>query len=205
MNYIKLKQSLSDRTIFSILDIKKLDSAFYRRRLTEWQDKGYIRKIIKGYYIFSDLKIDENVLFEIANRIYPPSYVSLETALAYYGLIPESVYGVTSVSTRRTRQFNTPIVRYSYKTLNPRLYFGYDIVGYNGKNSKIAMIEKAILDYLYINPRVKNDDDFEGMRLNRKTFIAQVNRKKLKSFLKIFDQKTLVERAGKLMEFMGHA
>ena len=73
MQYITLKEKLRDFTIFPITEIRKLDTGFHRRRLNEWQDKGYIKKVIKGYYIFSDLKLNENALFEIANRIYGPS------------------------------------------------------------------------------------------------------------------------------------
>ena len=133
MNYIKLKNFLKDYTIFSLNDIKMIDSSFYRRRLNEWQDKGYIKKIIRGYYIFSDLEINEQILFEIANKIYSPSYISLEMVLSYYHLIPESVYGITSVSTRRTYSFITPIAEFIYKTVKPQLFFGYNLIKYNNK------------------------------------------------------------------------
>lgn len=89
MQYIELKEALKGFTVFSLMDIKKVDSSFFRARLNEWQDKGYIKKVIKGYYIFSDIELSENVLFDIANRIYSPSYVSFEMALSYYHLIPE--------------------------------------------------------------------------------------------------------------------
>src|SRR4030043_614617 len=105
MNYLNLRGSLKNFSVFSLRDILRGEPGFHRRRLNEWQAKGYIRKVIKGFYIFSDLPLDELVLFEIANRVYKPSYVSLESALAYYQLIPESVFGVTSVSTRRTYRF----------------------------------------------------------------------------------------------------
>ena len=95
MQYIELKNGLKDFTVFSVSEIRKIDPHFHRRRLNEWQDKGYIKKIIRGYYIFSDLKLSEEVLFEMANRIYAPSYVSFEMAISYYHLIPESVYGIT--------------------------------------------------------------------------------------------------------------
>ena len=72
MQYLELKQQLKDFLVFSLDDIKKVDQAFYRRRLNEWQDKGYIKKVIKEYYIFSDLEINESVLFVIANRIFDP-------------------------------------------------------------------------------------------------------------------------------------
>ena len=133
MQYLELKESLKGFTIFSLTDIKKLNGNFHRRRLNEWQDKDYIKKVSKGFYIFSSLELNENVLFEIANRIYTPSYISLEMALSYYHLIPESVYGITSVSTRRTYKFKTSIAEFNYRTINPQLFFGYDIVKYDNK------------------------------------------------------------------------
>ena len=133
MQYIELKESLKEFTIFSLADIERIDSNFYRRRLNEWQDKGYIKKIIKGYYIFSDLELSENILFEIANRIYSPSYISFEMALSYYHLIPESVYGITSASTRRTYKFKTPIAEFSYRTIKHNLFFGYNLINYGHK------------------------------------------------------------------------
>jgi predicted transcriptional regulator of viral defense system len=105
MQYIEFKDSLKDFTIFSLNDIRRIDNRFFRTRLNEWQNKGFIKKVIKGFYIFSDLELNEKVLFEIANRIYSPSYISFETALFWHGLIPESVYGITSASTRRTYKF----------------------------------------------------------------------------------------------------
>src|SRR5579864_6761878 len=102
MRYLDLKNQLNDFIVFSLKDIRKLDSSFYNRRLSEWRRKGYIKMVRRGYYIFSDLKLSEDVLFLIANRIYSPSYVSLESALSYYGLIPEGVLSITSVSTRKT-------------------------------------------------------------------------------------------------------
>lgn len=81
MRYIELREYLKDFTLFSISDIRKIDPNFHRRRLTEWQDKGYILKVIRGYYLFSDTKINEQALFQIANRIYQPSYISFERTL----------------------------------------------------------------------------------------------------------------------------
>src|SRR3989338_3756269 len=100
MRYLDLKQKLKDFTLFSLEHIRKFEKSFDRRRLTEWQKKNYIKKIIKGYYIFSDVDINQNVLFLIANKIYKPSYVSFESALSFYKLIPESIYAVTSANSR---------------------------------------------------------------------------------------------------------
>ncbi len=72
--------------MFSIADIRAAHGDFDRRRLSEWQKKGYIKKIVKGYYLFSEVNIDESMLSAIANKIYKPSYISFETAMSHYRL-----------------------------------------------------------------------------------------------------------------------
>lgn len=205
MRVIELKGALKDFTVFSLADIKAIDGSFHRRRLNEWQDKKYIRKIIKGYYIFSDIQLNENVLFEIANRIYSPSYISLEMALSHYRLIPESTYAVTSVSTRRTYRFTTPIAEFIYKTIKPQLFFGYQIVKYDNKYFKMAGIEKAVLDYFYINPDIKGKNDFASLRINQNELFKQLNEEKLLNFLEKFSQKTLTNRVRAFLRYMKNA
>ena len=205
MQYVELKKALKDFTVFSLIDIKRVDSNFCRRRLNEWQDKGYIKKIVKGHYIFSDLEINENALFEIANKIYSPSYISLETALSYYHLIPESVYGITSASTRKTYKFKTQIAEFSYRAIKPNLFFGYNLISYNNKYFKIASIEKTILDYFYLNPEIKNKNDFASLRLNSELFLKQINEEKLRKFLDKFNKKALIKRTNSFLKFLKNA
>src|SRR5210317_1296419 len=144
MNFVQFKNSLRDFPVFSIADIRAAHGGFDRRRLSEWQKKGYIKKIIKGHYLFSDVDIDESTLSAIANKIYKPSYISFETAMSHYRLIPESTYMITSASTRRTSLFETPMARFSYRTIKPVLFFGYSLLQ---GGIKMAFMEKAILDY----------------------------------------------------------
>jgi len=205
MQYVELKEALKDFTIFSLNDIKRIDRSFFRTRLNEWQGKGYIKKVIKGYYIFSDLELNENALFEIANKIYKPSYISFETALSFYHLIPESVYGITSASTRRTYKFKTQMAEFSYRTIKPELFFGYELVSYKNRRFKIASIEKTILDYFYINSHVKKENDFLSLRTNKDIFLKQVNEEKVYHFLEKFAQKRLGKRIKSFLEFMQNA
>lgn len=205
MQYIELREKLRNFTIFSLNDIKKIDSNFFRTRLNEWQSKGYIKKVIKGHYIFSDLKLNENVLFEIANRIYSPSYISLESALSYYHLIPESVYGITSISTRRTYNFRTDIAQFSYRTIKSDLFFGYDVVCYNNKCFKIASVEKVILDYFYVNPHIEKKTGFSSLRINKELFLKQINEERLYKFLNKFSQKTLTKKINTFLNFIKNA
>lgn len=206
MQYVELKEQLKDFTVFSLADIKQIDNSFHRRRLNEWQDKGYIVKIIKGYYIFSDLEVNENVLFEIANKIYNPSYISFEMALSHYGLIPESTYGITSASSRKTYSFKTKIAEFIYKTIKPGLFFGYNIVQYDDKKSfKIATPEKTLLDYFYIHSSIKSKDDYAELRINKNTFLKIIDEKKLYVYLDKFKQKTLSRRIKSFLEFVKSA
>lgn len=206
MKYIEFKESLGrEFTVFSLADIRQRDPAFHRRRLNEWQEKGYLRKIIKGYYIFSDLARDEKVLFEIANRIYAPSYVSFEMALAYYRLIPESVYGITSASTRKTMSFPTTLGEFIYRTIQPKLYFGFEYFPNHGRYYKIASPEKALLDYFYLNPDLDDAEGFEGLRVNREELLKAVDRGKMNSYLSAYAQKSLKKRVAAFWEYIKHA
>jgi predicted transcriptional regulator of viral defense system len=202
MQYVQLRHHFKDHTIFSLNDIRQFEPNFHRRRLNEWQEKGYIKKVVKEYYIFSDKFIDENVLFEIANRIYKPSYISFEAALSFYQFIPESVYGITSASTRRTYAFHTPLGNFRYRTVKPDLFFGYEINSYNGSVYKIAGPEKAVLDFLYLNHHLKADADFESLRMNHEIFFQAIDLNKLNAYLHKYSQKTLVRRLNRLIRFL---
>ena len=205
MRYLELRESLKDFTVFSLNDIRAVDGSFHRRRLNEWQEKGYIRKVIKGYYTFSDLELNESVLFEIANRIYAPSYISLEMALSYYHLIPESVYGITSVTARKTYRFKTRVAEFAYRTVKPVLFFGFELVRYDGKVFKIAAIEKAILDYLYLMPHLRTEDDFQSLRFDRDMFFEQVSEERMNESLALFASKALARRTRTFWRFLENA
>jgi len=205
MKFLELKSELKDFTIFSLNEIKNIEPGFYRRRLNEWQDKGYIKKVVREYYIFSDLKLSEEILFKIANRIYLPSYVSLESALSYYHLIPESVYGITSISTRKTYHFRTSIGEFIYRTLKPPLFFGYDLMKFQEKYLKMACIEKALLDYFYLHSDIETEQDFESLRINKEMFFEKMNEEKLMNFLEKFNQKKLTGRINHFWSYIKNA
>lgn len=205
MRYNEFQEAFKSYTVISVNEVRKADSGFNLRRLVEWQGKGYIKKIIRGYYIFADLKLDENVLFEIANRIYSPSYISLEMALSYYHMIPESVYGLTSATSRKTMVFETELGDFIYHTVRPRLLFGYKLVNYSGKKFKIAEPEKALLDYFYLNTSIQSKDDFAGMRIGKDQYFAQVDETRLVAYLNEFQQTSLAKRVRNFMRYMKNA
>lgn len=205
MQYLDFQNALKCFTIFSLSDIRQIEPGFHRRRLNEWQEKGYIKKIVKGYYIFSSLDLNEKILFEIGNRIYSPSYISFEMALAYYGLIPESVYGITSASTRKTSRFKTPVGEFIYRTIRPKFYFGFEFSKNNGKPFRLASPEKALLDFFYIKTEFRDVTGFKEMRIDRKAFRRIVSRKKMNDYLSIYGQKSLKRKIDNFWEYITYA
>ena len=202
MHYIGFRNSLREFPVFSLFDARTVEPGFDRRRLNEWQAKGYIRKIINRHYVFNDVEIDEKRLFAIAGRIYRPSYVSLQTALSYYQVIPEAVYGITSVSTRRTYDFETALARFAYRTMGRKLFFGYSIIEHG---AKMARLEKAILDYLYLNPRIESQEDFMSMRIDVEALNELIDRDTMWSYLNRFEQKRLCLRITHFLDWVDNA
>jgi len=205
MQFFELKSRLDGFLVFSIADIEKNDPSFHKQRLSEWQKKGYIKKIRQGFYVFSNIKITEEILFLAANAIYRPSYISLEMALSLHGLIPESVYSITSITSKKTNRFRTVIGNFIYRHVKPELMFGYELKNYDGRSYMIAEIEKALLDYFYLNPHIRDDKDFEGLRLNIDEFKAKADRAKFKRYLEAFNNKALSVRANKFLTCIDHA
>jgi predicted transcriptional regulator of viral defense system len=205
MQFLDLKNQLKDFPVFSIKDIEKVDLTFHKQRLSEWQRKGYVKKVRQGFYMFSDMPVNEQILYTIANRIYEPSYVSLEMALSMYGLIPEAVYGITSVSSLNTKTLKTPLGDFIYRHVRPDLLFGYELREYGGHHYQIAEIEKAILDYLYFNAKLESNEDFEGLRFNIVEIKEKLNIEKFNKYLEAFKNKALTKRAKKFLTYIEHA
>lgn len=205
MRYLELKEHFKDFVLFSLNDIKKSDPDFHRRRLSEWKEKGYIKSIINGFYVFADQEPDESMLFFMANRIYNPSYISLEAALGYYGFTPEAVFAVTSVSTRKTKTFSTIYGKMIYQHIQPRYLFGFDLVEFGNFRFKIAAPEKAVLDFLYLNPRFNSIADMEALRFNVEEIRKKIDTERFTGYLSRFEKQSLRERAELWLEVIYHA
>ncbi len=94
-----------------------------RDKVTRLLASGAIIRIKKGLYVFGELYRRSPLCPELlANLIYGPSYISLEYALAYYGMIPEAAYVVTSITLKRNKQFQTPAGLFTYQHLHPAKY-----------------------------------------------------------------------------------
>lgn len=199
MNTINFQKKFQPYQVFSLQDVKKFFPNFSYRQIDRWEKKGYLVKIKQGFYALSDQDINQSFSFLVANRIYHPSYISLEKALKYYGLIPEEVFQITSVSTKKTTEFDTSVGNFGYRHISPKLFWGYKLVKTNNSRFLIAEPEKAILDYLYLSPRLKTADDFDGMRINTDSFAEYIDIKKFQKYLEAFNNKALTKRANTLL------
>jgi predicted transcriptional regulator of viral defense system len=203
MKFREFKSVVRDFPLFNLNDIRKFAPDFHRRQLHTWTRNGFLKPIAGGYYVLAERTIDETFLFMVANLVYEPSYVSLESALAYYQVIPETVLGVTSISSRRTKTFTSEWGVFQYRSVKRSLMFGYAVVEINqNKKFKMAKLEKAILDYLYLNPGVDHVVDFEGLRWNKDQLISELDQDIFKTYLEIFNKIALVKRAETLKEYL---
>jgi predicted transcriptional regulator of viral defense system len=189
--------------IFSLNDIRKLDPNFHRRQLMDWLDRGYINSFVGEYYFTPEKEVDEEFLFVGANELYTPSYISLESALATYQVIPESVLGVTSVSSRKTKQFESRWGTISYRSVKPLYMFGYEVEESQGRwKYVIARLEKAILDFLYLNPYINTIEDFEGLRWEKSALAGLESNRLFQDYLEIFGKRALEARTEILWRYL---
>lgn len=144
-------------------------------------NSGLFIKLRNGFYILKDSYLS---LYFIANKLYQPSYISLETALSFYGIIPETIYSITSVSPKATREFESEIGIFTYQKIKKEAYIGYELKNIHGENVFIANIEKALADYLYFV-------DLKKTTLNDRLYLKNINKKKLIYYINHFNRKSL--------------
>ncbi len=127
-----------------------------RRQLSRWVASGRLVQLRRGLYALAApfAGAAPNAL-ALASRIRVPSYVSLQSALSYHGVIPEGVPVMTSVTTNRPGRFETPLGSFLYRHLKRSLFWGYREVELDGgEKAFVAVPEKALLDLFYLTPGV---------------------------------------------------
>jgi predicted transcriptional regulator of viral defense system len=203
MRFREFESVIRRLPVFNLNDARKLDPGFHRQQFNYWYHQGYIKPLAAGYYILADQVITEKYLFMVANKIYEPSYISLESALAYYEVIPETVLGVTSVSSRKTQQYQTSWGVFSYRSIKPQLIIGYRVIEKAPEHKfKIAHLEKSILDYLYFHSEIRSLADFDGLRWNRDQLHELLDRLIFTRYIKLYEKRALESRANLFLEYL---
>ena len=122
----------------------------------------------------------------IANRLYQPSYISLEKALSHYGIIPETVYAITSITTKPTREFKTPQGIFSYQRIKKEAFIGYEPKEIEGTTVFFAEPEKALADYLYFV-------DLKKISLNDRLDLKDIKKTKLLALARFFKRPNILK------------
>ncbi len=153
MKLIEVRQKLEKQglRVFTSQEFRRaagLSPASAKFLLIRYVKQGYVHQLKKGRGLYG-LADRPPHPFLLANRLYRPSYISLESALSHYGLLPESVYAVTSVSTRGTRTFQSLGRQFTYQKLKAAAFTGYLPLAIDSETVWIASPEKAAADMLY--------------------------------------------------------
>lgn len=169
MEFKRLIEIVGDAPVFEtgLLLAGSAHPADVRRQLSRWTKAGRLYQLRRGLYALAPpyQKIKPHP-FVIANRLVPGSYVSLQSALAHYGLIPEYVPVTTSATTRRPARWGTPLGVYEFRHLKTDLLRGYRLTELGGgQRAFIATPEKALLDLIYLQPMGDSPDYLRELRL----------------------------------------
>ena len=182
MKYVQMKRVLDSldisvfnaQTVSQILDIPKQTA---KNMLERYKKLGIVESPKRGVYLFAEKHLDP---FDIAHHIYAPSYLSFETAMSRYSIIPEVVYATISATTKPTREFVFNGVGYLYRTIKKSAYTGYIREG----DHFIAEPEKALADYLYFVA-------IENYTLNDRLDLRNVKKDLALQYCKLFASKPL--------------
>lgn len=157
--------------------------------LEKESERGLFLRLKRGLYALkTDLPGEE----EIANRLYRPSYISFEYALASCNILPEMTYSVTSATTKSTRTFTVEDKVFSYNKIKKEAYTGYRLVKQGAKVYLMAIPEKALVDYLYF---VSLGKKTYNERLN----ISSLKKEKLIAYGRLYKRNKLIELIEKLI------
>ncbi len=154
--------------------------------------------LIKGHYVFSEFLGVGGLGLLISNKIYEPSYISTEYVMSQHILIPEAVYTITSVSTRKTNRFSTAAGNYEYRKIKAELFMGYDLdkvtVNFVGKQTerfvRIASLEKAFFDFIYFRNKHLAGDQIKHYRFDG-DILASMDKDRLYAFSQLAGQKSI--------------
>lgn len=194
MKFLDFQKKMADYPYFETKELRIVLGGEYRHsmlvNLKNWTKKGLITMFRRGLYGFSDAisKVD---ILPLATKLYAPSYVSMECALSWYGIIPEAVFTVTSVTTRKTKRFKTSVGNFQYRKIKKQVFGGFETRSEKGISFNLALPEKAVVDFLYLNRNLLEGsrEEFLGYRFNEEFSFDAV---KLTYFAEAFGNKKVL-------------
>ena len=175
------------------------NSRALQAQLSRWVKGKRLIKLARGKYILArPYRKVHPPLEYVANRLVYPSYVSFERALAWYGLIPEAVAVVTSVTTGRPRVVETALGTFRYRHIHQRLFWGYETIDHQGLACVLAVPEKAILDLFYFQRGAATLAKIQEMRLQN---LNRLDANRLRTFAQRMGGHKLAECVKQLLVY----
>lgn len=169
-----------------------------RLQLSRWTKAGMILQLRRGLYTIAPpyQKVKPHP-FLTANQLKHGSYVSLQTALSHYSLIPEAVFTVTSVTVGRPGRIKTPLGNFLFRHIRTPLFTGYRQIDLmNGQKAFIASPEKALLDLLYLQPGSAAPAYIQELRLQN---LEQLDLQKLMEMAEIYNSPGMIKNVEKII------
>ncbi|MDR2540245.1 MAG: hypothetical protein LBD11_00220 [Candidatus Peribacteria bacterium] len=153
--------------VFSLPQLQLYEPKFLCSNLVRRHKQGFIKRITRGRYILASQPTDEIELYRCSNQIFQPSYISMESALRHYDLIPEGVYLTTACTTKKTQTLSGDVGTFYYYHLKPSLFRGYSLITDERAKRQylLAQVEKAVCDFFYLKPHLK-EQDFSELRID---------------------------------------
>jgi predicted transcriptional regulator of viral defense system len=201
MNFWQLRNQFHDLACFNVHQVYAWQPDFEKNNLTRWTKQNLLVKLRNSWYSFPEYQKIPNIQYFVSNKIYSPSYISLHSALAFYGIIPEAVVHTTAVSSLKKVFFENTFGSFSYQKVLPELMFGYEQKLFLNKQCLIfATPEKAILDLLYLYPFYNNEQEIRELRFDEEFMQEDLNIERLNEFTEKFQSKTLKNRVNLLLK-----
>ena len=207
MKYKDFKNKIRSFPLFSSSQISSITDSeqVLRNQITQWRKQGLLLCVKRGLYVLNeaDRNINPSRLF-IANQLLSPSYISTEYALSFYGLIPEKVEDITSITTKKTTLFQNTFGTFRYQHINIPAFIGFrEVKDEANFPFFIAEPEKAIVDFLYLHLSSFQRDDKNIFSLSyRFQNVSELNKKRLKDFARVFKNRKLLKVINLFCEFI---
>ncbi len=203
MEFVELLRAVADEPVFEtgLLLAGEVDPLDVRKQLSRWTAAGKIWQLRRGLYCLAPPYQKEKAHpFLVANRLVGASYVSLQSALGYYGMIPEYVPQTTSVTTHPPTEYCTPLGDFAFRHIQVSWLKGYRQVKVGaGQQALIATPEKALLDLVYLTPDSDSVDYLESLRLQA---LDQLNVEQLFNLAREANKPKLLRAAERIRQIM---
>jgi predicted transcriptional regulator of viral defense system len=169
MEFNQLLHLAGDEGVFesALLLAGEVNPRSLRVQLVRWVKAKKLYQLRRGLYAFAP-PYQKKALhpFWVANQMVRGSYVSLQSALAHYGLIPENVPRVTSVGSGRPARWETPLGTFEFRQIKSAWLFGYRLLDLGGgQQAFVASAEKALLDLIHLTPDADSPNYLRELRL----------------------------------------